>query len=228
MSITVRITERWRRAFPGAKVGTLGMHTVANPEVDAGLDARGEQLRTEMQTIFSGTSRTELKRLPTLQAYADYYRRFGKTYHLQLQLESILFKGRRITGPSALVQAMFMAELKNMLLTAGHDRQAMRGEVTVDVSVGTESYILLGGNQQVLKPEDMFIRDEAGILSSIIYGPDERSRITSGTREVFFTVYAPVGIVTQDLETHLSDLEANVRLFSPTAEVEARTIFEAG
>jgi DNA/RNA-binding domain of Phe-tRNA-synthetase-like protein len=227
MSGRVHVAERWRSDCRGAKVGVLGMHKVANPNADASLDARGAQLQSEILASLSGRSRAELKQIPTIQAYADYYKRFGKTYHVQLQLESILFKGKRIAGPSALVQAMFMAELKNMLLTAGHDLGGVRGDLTVDVATGTERYTLLGGGEQPLKPGDMFIRDEESILSSIIYGPDERTRVTSETCAVLFTVYAPAGIRKEELETHLSDLEANVRMFSPYAEVESREVVEA-
>jgi DNA/RNA-binding domain of Phe-tRNA-synthetase-like protein len=80
---------------------------------------------------------------------------------------------------------------------------------------------------QKLKPDDMLIRDEVGILSSIIYGPDLRTRITPETRAVIFTVYGPPGISADEVDRHLADLEANVRLFSPQAEVEARGVLRA-
>jgi hypothetical protein len=72
------------------------------------------------------------------------------------------------------------------------------------------------------------IRDDEGILSSILYGPDLRTRLTSETRAAIFTTYAPTGILQADLQTHLSDLEANVRLFSPRAEVEVCEVFRTG
>lgn len=73
----------------------------------------------------------------------------------------------------------------------------------------------------------MFIRDEDGILSSIVYGPDWRTRITPQTSSVIFTVYAPVGISRLELEAHLADLESTVRLFSPDAVVETREMLIA-
>jgi DNA/RNA-binding domain of Phe-tRNA-synthetase-like protein len=208
--------------------GILAMHGVVNADCDAALQRRAAQLQAQIRTRFSGSNRTHLQGNPTLRAYADYYKRFGKTYHVQLQLESVLFKGKSITGPSAIVQAMFMAELKSMLLTAGHDLDTVRGGLAIDVSLGTERYTLLSGGEQTLKTGDMFFRDEEGILSSVIYGPDQRTRITPQTRVVIFAVYAPPGIPKEELETHLSDLEANVRLFSPQAEVESREVFTAG
>jgi DNA/RNA-binding domain of Phe-tRNA-synthetase-like protein len=123
---------------------------------------------------------------------------------------------------------MFMAELKNQLLTAGHDSDTLQGGLAIDVSRGTERYTLLGGGEQTAKAGDMIIRDEENIVSSILYGPDQRTRITSGTRAVLFTVYAPPGIPKAELKSHLSDLEANVRVFSPDAEVETCEVFAAG
>jgi hypothetical protein len=50
-----------------------------------------------------------------IKTYHDYYKRFKKTYHILLQLESIVFKNKSIPKVSSLVEAMFMAELKNLL-----------------------------------------------------------------------------------------------------------------
>jgi len=227
VSVGMVATERWRKAYPGAMVGILGMHGLANPDLDTALQDRATQMETQIRARFAGSDRTRLVVIPTLQAYASYYKRFGKTYHVQLQLESVLFKGRSIKGPCAIVHAMFIAELKNQLLTAGHDLETVQGGIVVDVSQGTERYTLLNGEEQTLKAGDMFIRDEASILSSIIYGPDQRTRITSETRAVIFTVYAPPGIPKAEIKTHLSDLEANVRVFSPRAEVDTREILAA-
>jgi len=225
--VGVVLTKRWREAYPGAMVGILAMHGLMNPDLHTDLQDRAAQLQAQIRDRFAGFDRTQLVAIPTLQAYASYYKRFGKTYHVQLQLESILFKGKSITGPCAIVQAMFIAELKNQLLTAGHDLKTVQGSIVIDVSLGTERYTLLSGGEQSLKAGDMFIRDEKSILSSIIHGPDQRTRITSETRAVIFTVYAPLGIPKAELKTHLSDLEAYVRVFSPHAEVETCEVLTA-
>jgi len=221
-------TDRWKQAWPGALVGVIGLRHVVNPERDAALQAYGAEIESRLRARFSGADRSALAATPALRAYADYYRRFDKTYHVRLQLESVAFKGKPITGSSALVLAMFVAELKNMLLTAVHDLGAVRGGLTVDAATGTESYQRLNGEEQVLKPGDMFIRDEDGILSSIVYGPDWRTRITPPTNSVIFTVYAPAGISRVELEAHLADLESTVRLFSPDAVVDTREVLSAG
>ena len=227
MSVRVVPTERWRQAYPGAMVGILGMHGLVNPDLDTALQDHAARVQAQIRARFAGFDRTQLVATPTLHAYASYYKRFGKTYHVQLQLESVLFRGKSSTGPCAIVQAMFIAELKNQLLTAGHDLETVQGGIVIDVSLGTERYTLLNGGEQTLKAGDMFIRDEEGILSSIIHGPDQRTRVTPETRAVIFTVYAPPGIPKAEVETHLSDLEACVRVFSPHAEVETCEVLTA-
>ena len=227
MSLAVAWTDRWSESYPGARIGILGMRGLVNPALDSSLQDRGAQLEAQIRARFAGFDRTQLLAVPPLEVYASYYKRFGKTYHVQLQLELVLFKGKSIAGPSAIVQSMFMAELKNQLLTAGHDLEAVQGDMTIDVAQGTEQYTLLSGGEQALKAGDMFIRDNSGILSSIICGPDRRTRITAETRAVVFTVYAPPGILTAELEMHLSDLEANIRVFSPHVAVETRQVLTA-
>ena len=105
-----------------------------------------------------------------------------------------MFKGKSIPSVAALVEAMFMAEIKNMLLTAGHDLDSLQLPIRLDVTRGDEVYTLMRGQPQQVKPGDMIISDGQGIMSNIIYGPDQRTQIQPGTRNVIYTTYAPAGI----------------------------------
>ncbi len=221
-------SDRWKSTYPGAHIGVLAMRDVTNPQGRTQLDERREALEAVLRSREGGQNRNELRSHPVLQAYAAYYKRFGKTYHVQLQLESIVFKGKGIPRMGGLVEAMFMAELENLLLTAGHDLDAVAGPLSVEVATGSESYVMLSGEQRSLKPGDMFIRDEQGVLSSVIYGPDSRTRITPATRRVLFTVYAPPGVATEKVRDHLGDLEENVLAFAPRAQVEVDEVIAAG
>ena len=221
------ITEKWKTVYPGAAAGILMMSDVANPKNHAALDKRKEELENQLRSRFSGYDRTALKALPVFQAYIAYYKRFKKSYHVQSQLESVVFKGKSIPRVAALVEAMFMAELKNFLLTAGHDLEIVQLPVKIDVATGSERYIRINGQEQQLKPDDMMIADVQGVLSSIIYGPDRRTQITSETRQALFTVYAPPGIQEQTVYEHLEDIRDNVLLISPKAEVELLKVYSA-
>jgi DNA/RNA-binding domain of Phe-tRNA-synthetase-like protein len=221
------VSEAWRKAFPGAVVGTLVMRDVTNPESHAALDQRKQELENQLRSCFSNGGRATIKTLPVIQAYAAYYERFKKTYHVQLQLESVAMKGKSIPRVATLVEAMFMAELKNMLLTAGHDLDAVQAPIRLNVSTGNERYVLLNGQEQVLKPGDMFVADAQGVISDVIYGPDQRTRITTTTRRVLFVVYAPAGIGAEAVRRHLEDIQADIALFAPQAVVESLAVHVA-
>jgi len=219
------VTSAWKSAFPDAQAGVLVMRNVINPAHHTELEIHKTEIEEQLRSQFSGLDRAAMSDLPILQAYNTYYRRFKKTYHVQLQIESIAWKGKPIPSVSALVEAMFMAEMKNMLLTAGHDLNVLKLPLILDVSKGTESYKLLRGDEQALKEGDMMISDGMGIISSIIYGPDQRTQITAGTRNVVFTVYAPPGIDGQAVAEHLQDIQEYVMVITPQAQVELLRVY---
>jgi DNA/RNA-binding domain of Phe-tRNA-synthetase-like protein len=219
------VTQDWKSAFPGAHAGVLVMKDVLNPASHADLERSKEDLMGDLRARYGGLDRSQLLALPTLQVYDDYYKRFKKTYHVQLQLESIVFKGKSIPNVAALVEAMFMAEIKNMLLTAGHDLDSLQLPIRLDVTTGEEMYTLMRGQPQQVKPGDMLISDGRGIMSNIIYGPDLRTQIQTGTRNVIYTTYAPAGIAEADITRHLKDIEGYVRIFSAQARTELLQVF---
>ena len=124
-----------------------------------------------------------------------------------LQLESVA-RGKAI--PSALppVSAMFMAELKNGILTAGQDLDAVLLPILSRISDGTEGYTALGGKSVTCVPGDQFITDQTGILSSMLRGPDQRTAITAETKRYLFTTYAPAGVSEESLHKHLTGIHS--------------------
>jgi DNA/RNA-binding domain of Phe-tRNA-synthetase-like protein len=225
MVIMFEVTEAWKAAFPGAYAGVLVMREVINPASHDGLERCKEALMQEIRSRYAGLDRSQLEKIPSLQVYDAYYKRFKKTYHVQLQLESIVFKGKSIPSVAALVEAMFMAEIEDMLLTAGHDLDSLQLPVKLDVTKGDEVYTLMRGQPQQVKPGDMMISDGVGIISNIIYGPDLRTQIQPGTRNVIYTTYAPTGISQATATEHLENIQKYVRLFSPDARTEMLQVF---
>jgi DNA/RNA-binding domain of Phe-tRNA-synthetase-like protein len=220
------VTPAWRSAYPAAHAGVLAMRSVLNPAHHPVLESRKTALEESLRAQFAGQERATIASHPVLRAFGAYYRHFKKTYHIQLQLESIVLKGKSIPGGAALVEAMFMAEMQDMLLTAGHDLDILRLPLRLDVATGAEQYTLLRGDEQTLKAGDMMISDQEGIVSSIVYGPDRRTQITPATRNVVFTVYAPPGIEQQNVTVHLEHIKENVLVFAPQAQVELIKVYK--
>lgn len=221
----VEVAPAWKSAHSGASVGVLVMHGAANPQHHPQLDEKKGDLEKALRAQYSSYDRKSLKTIPVLAAYAAYYKQFSKTYHVQHQLESLVFKNREIPKVAALVEAMFMAELKSLLLTAGHDLNAIKLPLRIDVAKGTDSYIRMNAEEQTLKAGDMMIADATSIVSCIIYGPDRRTRIKPETEQVVFTVYAPPGIEERAVDRHLEDIRENVTVIAPEASVELLETF---
>jgi DNA/RNA-binding domain of Phe-tRNA-synthetase-like protein len=210
----------WRATYPDAMIGVLTMNDLANPPRHDDLEARKVDLEGRLRQRYGSVDKAELRSHPVLRAYAAYYKKFDKSYHVQLQLESVIYKAKSIPSVAALVEAMFIAELEDMLLTAGHDLDAVQGDPSVEVADGTETYEMMNSQHQTLKAGDMYIHDDAGVLSSIIYGPASRARISPATHRALFTVYAPAGVDQEAVTSHLDRLKDLARIVHPQAGVE--------
>ena len=201
------------------------MRNASNPAHHAELEKRKAELEEQLRVQFAGQDRAVIASHPVLKVYGEYYKRFKKTYHVQLQLESIVLKGKSIPTVASLVECMFMGEMKNFLLTAVHDLDKLQLPLTLDVTKGTESYVVMRGENQIVKAGDMAISDQVGIVSDVIYGPDQRTQISESTRNVVFTVYAPAGIDEQLITQHLKDMRDYVLVVAPQAEVELMKVY---
>jgi len=220
------ISDEIKKVYPEALLGLLAMRKVCNPNQHEGLNQGKLELENNLRKNFAQLERSDLKNMEPLKTYNDYYKRFKKTYQVLLQLESIVFKNRSIPRVATLVEVMFMAELKNLLLTAGHDLEAIDRPLKLDVSRGKEKYTLLNGQEKELIPGDMMISDLKGVISSIIYGPDNRTRIKPNTRKVLFVVYAPPGIEKSKVFQHLQDIQNYVHIITLESEVELLKVYE--
>jgi DNA/RNA-binding domain of Phe-tRNA-synthetase-like protein len=219
------VSDDWKKTYPGAHVGILVVRGVSNPDYHAGLDREKNQLEEDLRTLFKDPE--ELKALGPIKSYQAYYKRFKKTYHVQQQLESVVFKEKPIPQVAALVEAMFMEELRNMLLTAGHDFDAVELPLRLDISKGIETYVRINGQEQTLKPGDMIISDARAVISSVIYGPDKRTRIVPHTKNALFTTYGVPGIGERAVQQHLEGIAANVKLVNPDSNVELVKVYAA-
>jgi DNA/RNA-binding domain of Phe-tRNA-synthetase-like protein len=217
--IFLQISDAWREAYPGAHAGLLVVRNRIHPIGNGALEHRKWALERQLRDRYSGQDRRSLEKHPVLMVYGTHYRRFNKTYHVRLQLESLLLKGKSIPTVTPLVDAMFMAEMDQLLLTAGHDLDVLRLPLRLDVAQGVESYVLLQGGPQSPQAGDMMISDREGIISSIIYGPDQRTRIRAGTINALYTTYAPAGISEQAIEDHMREIRTNVQLAAPESEI---------
>ncbi len=225
--LTISASQDWYTTHPGGIIGLLELSGVDNTRSSHRLEVRKRETETRLRQQYTGFTRPEFLALPIMTAYDNYYKKFNKTYHVQLQLESIVLKGKSLPNISPLVDANFTAEVDTLVLTAGHDVAKLHGSILFDVSREGDQIIQMSGEAKTMRPGDMIMKDAEGICCSIIYGQDNRSPITPETTHVLYVSYAPPGVPAEAVEAQLHQIEENIRLFSRDAVVEQHRLLTA-
>lgn len=225
--INVNISEKWRNKFPGSHIGILLIGNVDNSKRVTLLDKRKKEIESRVREKFAGYSRRDLLELEVLKAYKKYYKQFNKTYHVLLQLESVVHKNKSLPNINPLVDAYFASEMDTFLLTAGHDADLLEGAIIIDVTSGTERFTQMNGNSRILKADDMMMKDEKGVVCTIIYGQDQRTPISPKTKRALYVAYVPEGITRTAVISHLDTIKDNVLFFAPKANVEYEKVHSA-
>jgi DNA/RNA-binding domain of Phe-tRNA-synthetase-like protein len=225
--VDIKILEDWYHKFPGSHIGMLLIGNVNNSKRTTPLDARKIDVESRLRDKYAGFSRANFLSIDTLNAYKNYYKKFKKTYHVQLQLESVVLKGKSLPNVTPLVDANFASEMETLLLTAGHDADLLEGPISIGVTNGSEYFTQINGNLKMLKAGDMMMKDEKGVVCSIIYGQDKRTPISPKTKRALYVTYVPEGIPRETVISHLDRIKENIFLFAPDAEIEYQEVLSA-
>lgn len=213
----IHVDESVYEKYPSVCFGLLCVRNF-----DAGRAPNFEAVKAaEIATLkqhYSNYDRKDFVLTEPVRHYVSYYKRFKKTYHVLLQLESILLKDRAIPDAEPLVQALFLTEVKHMLLIAGHDLDCVVQPLSIGVAHGGERYTGAAGEELELKADDIYLRDADGIILSIIYGQDFRTRIIPQTKNVMYLIDGVEGITEASMRAGLEDLLRYLRVFDPAVE----------
>ena len=218
--------SEWVSKYPNAKAGILVIKNIDNTSNSSQLDEIRVQIETKLRKDFQGFSRENINNLPVIQAYNNYYKNFGKSYHVRSQIESVI-NGKSLSSGFPALTAMFIAEVKNMLLSAGHDLSTLDLPIHIKIGSGQEKFIDIRGSEKSTIEGDMIMMDGKAVISSIILGPDSRTKLTLTAKDVLFAVYAPADIEKEIVLSHLKDIENYIQAFSPHSETHLLEVFEA-
>jgi DNA/RNA-binding domain of Phe-tRNA-synthetase-like protein len=119
---------------------------------------------------------------------------------------------------------MFLAELEDRILTSGHDGDAIQGIPVYDLADQGEEYIKLNGKNQVLEKNDVILRDNEGILASILFGPALRTSIALKTVHPIYFSWCPIGISTEVVDNHLSSIQRYLELVYGSVQLNRKII----
>lgn len=212
----IELTPAFQTAFSDGVFGVLAVRNCPNRPRAAALVPDQREVEARLRDRFPDQA---MNADPIAVAYATYFRRFGERYPVVHQAKTVL-AGRPIESPSALVAAMFTAELDSLVLTSGHDVTALQCALRVDIAQAGEAYTKLSGKAQSLRAGDMIVRDGEGIIASVLYGPDQRTRLREDSDDALFCAWCPLGVPVAAVEEHLGMLAALVRREWPEGVVE--------
>ncbi|MHA2364014.1 MAG: phenylalanine--tRNA ligase beta subunit-related protein [Candidatus Hodarchaeales archaeon] len=200
------LTPELKKEYPGVSFGSLIIRNVPNKKKFIKLEEKKRNLEQIIRTTYGNIAEDRI-----IQIYNTYFKKWGKSYPLQFQLNTVL-KGRNLPQVSVLVDSMFMAELQNHILTSGHDLDQLQGKLTFYIIEEPEQYLTLSGKEKTLKRGDVILKDESGILASVLYGPTRRTSISSQSKNVLYFAWCPYDIDSAIITKHLTDIFSNVKI----------------
>jgi len=212
----IALTPAFCSVYPDGIFGVVIARGCANRPQTLAIAADKRAVEGRLRQRFPGET---IDADPVARAYAQYFRPYGGRYPVVHQAKTVL-AGRSIQSNSALVEAMFTAELDSLVLTSGHDLDALHFPLAVDVAVAGDAYTMLSGKDRVLKARDMIVRDAEGIIASVAYGPDNRTHLRPDTDAALFGAWCPEGINPTIVESHLEKLATLLRQEWPASTVE--------
>ena len=141
----------------------LEISGVVNIQPVSEVEREKRAVEKRLRKKYARFSREDFLALPVMGAYHRYYRNFGYTYHVLLQLESVALKDKSLPNVSLLVDVNFAAELETLILTAGHDVAKLTSPVVIDVAREGDEITQMNGKRKDVPVRDMLMRDAGGV-----------------------------------------------------------------
>ena len=200
----INLTKDLKEKYPSSTFGSLIIRDTPNRKRNEILEERKRNLEKKIRK-----SHVEVAKDNIINYYNTYFKIWKKVYPIEYQIKTIK-SGGKFPQVSVLVDCMFIAELNNKILTSGHDLDTIQADLIFDVSRGGEKFLQLNGQEKELKKNDLILKDNEGILASILYGPTKRTSITLKTKNTLYFAWCPYAIDEQIIRGHLNEIFFNV------------------
>jgi hypothetical protein len=157
-----------------------------------------------------------------INAFDAFFAENGFRSPLGGQFETVRRKG--LPPGSVLIQALLLSEISTGLLMGAQDAAAVKGTLVYDRAASGETF--QGMRQQVqCRPGEIILKDDAGIIASLLQGPDYRTRLNKDTKDVVFFVFSVPGITVEDIR---EGTEAVRFLFKDSCSNLSTQIYDGG
>jgi DNA/RNA-binding domain of Phe-tRNA-synthetase-like protein len=209
----ISFNDSLKAVYPDLKLGVLVINDVVNRDFDNALESRKRDAE-----LFIRNNLLDFADLPRVKSYDRFYKKYEKKFPVEFQLKSII-SGKSIPAVSVLVESMFLSELLNQVLVAGHDLSNLDGDLFLELAQGDEEYTKINGDKQVVKKDDIILKDSKGVVASVLYGPDSRTRVTCHTTSVAYVGYFVFDFSDEEIVKAMQEIADNVLLSNPDAKV---------
>ncbi|MBD3205905.1 hypothetical protein GF319_06130 [Candidatus Bathyarchaeota archaeon] len=212
------IRRELKLLYNRAVFGRLIVYDLPNKKGNDELENLKRELEKEIREEYPDVDKDQV-----IRSYDTYFKKWNKTYPIEFQIKTIK-SGRQFPRVSALVDSMFLSELRNRILTSGHDLDSIQGELLYDVSDEGEKYTKLNGKEQMLPRSDIVLRDTDGILASVLYGPARRTSIKNDTENAIYLAWCPYSLGFDAIKEHLVDIISNLEVVYGHFKYETRIL----
>lgn len=147
--------------------------------------------------VTSQTASDRDRVLRRISTFESFFEENGFHCPLRQQLDSIQQKG--LPPASPIVQALLLAEMTTGLLMGAQDSSAIRGELVCDRAAAGETFQGMRATVECRQGE-IILRDDESIIATLFQGPDHRTRLKKGTKDVVFFVFSAPGLTASDVQ----------------------------
>lgn len=156
----LNISLEAKKIYPDLTAGIMIISNINNRYLNNRMETESRTLENTIKKTYEGVDRKYAAGTDVMNAYCSYYKKFTKTYHVLLQLESIALK------------------------------------------------------------------DTKTIISAILYGMDETTKVTENTSSALYTVYIPFKTPRGKIEEHLTDTAAYLKLNDESISIDYLNVIE--
>jgi len=185
--ILLTITDKYRQRFPPLRFGIGTIQDCAYFE------------KTEAFKLYKRELLRKLRRranLAQIEERINRYDEFFKEWEYSCPLPSHLKRTVEMGFPivNLYIDTHIMAEMDHGILMAIQDLDRFQGEWRLDLAKEGETFQGVADRVIRCKEEEIVLRDEAGIVCSLFQGPDYRTKVDAGSKNIVVYVFTAPGI----------------------------------
>ncbi len=202
--VSLAITDAYRQRFPGL---SFGIGTVR----DCVYFEKNEPFKLYKRDVLRKMRRkATLVEIETrIGLYDQFFKDWGYPCPLPNHLKGTIERGFPIVN--LYIDTHIIAEMCHGILMAIQDLDRFQGDWRLDLAGEGETYAALSGKVHVCKEGEIILRDEKGIVCSLFQGPDSRTKVDEGSKNIVVYVFSAPGIqeefVSNGLQLALEILE---------------------